>query len=155
MQLIHHCYLLKLSGAFVEMQMKNVFSSSFHIFFFFTEDSSVRCNYSLNSLLNSITLKSADSLFSISYHLLFKVTSRNESDIISKFYSSSFVNNFSDFTCVDSSNSKWTFVLIPRIRVVCLWPKDNLPSTSNSNTTIKFLSNIYKFRWVFDFLSPR
>jgi hypothetical protein len=71
-----------------------VFSVAVFTFFFFTEDSSVRCNYSLNSLLNSITLKSADLLFSISFRLLFKVTSRNESnDIISEFYSSSFVNN--------------------------------------------------------------
>jgi hypothetical protein len=51
------------AGAFVE-ELDEVFVAVF--IFFFTEDSSVRCNYSLNSLLNSITLKSAVLLFSIS-----------------------------------------------------------------------------------------
>jgi hypothetical protein len=60
MQLTYHCYLKVAAGAFVE-ELDDVFEADF-IFLFFMEDSSVRCN-SLNSLLNSITLKSAVSPF--------------------------------------------------------------------------------------------
>jgi hypothetical protein len=61
------------AGAFVE-ELDDVFQLQLFSLLLL-EDSSVRCNYSLNSLLNSITLKSADSPFFQFHLLLFKVTS--------------------------------------------------------------------------------
>jgi hypothetical protein len=86
------------------------------------------------------------------------VACRDESnDIVTKLYSSTFVNNFRYLTCVYSTYSKAIFIFIPWVSLGLFVSKRKFTSfnVKLKNYNLKFITYVNKLTWVLDLLSPR